>query len=394
MTFRRTMGLLPRQPLRTAALGLAWLLAGASLQPAQAAPNFPITSGQRSTAKQVASAGVPLSELAPDAPDTYTVKSGDTLWDISKLFLRSPWRWPELWGMNMDQVRNPHLIYPGQLLVLVRGNSHAQLKFGSIEADPTGRLSPSARSSNLSLEAIGAVPLHLIRPFLNEAVVLDRNDLETAPRIVAGRDGRVLLGRGDAAYVRGSNLAERSTWQVFRAATPLRDPDNNEVLGYEAAFVGLAQYTRRGEVRPLAEGREEIVPATFMLDRMRQEAGIGDRLVPAPPSDDAPYTPHAPETPIHGRVISIYGEGMSAGQHQIVSLNRGRRDGMERGHVFAIVRNGERVVDRDDPLRAQLKLPDERHGHLFVFRVFERVSYGLILSAQVPVRSGDHFVQP
>jgi hypothetical protein len=377
----------------TAVLGITLLVLGIGL-PAHAAPNYPITQGQRSTASQVAQAGVPLSELAPDAPDRYTVKRGDTLWDISSLFLRSPWHWPELWGMNMDQVRNPHLIFPGQVLVLVRSGDRARLQFGdALDADQTGRLSPRGRATDLDLGAISSIPLHLIQPFLNDAVVLDTNQLDTAPRIVAGRDARVLLGRGDTAYVRGE-LAERREWRIFREARPLKDPGTGELLGYEAAFVGTAEYVRRGQVKRVAEDRDEITPATFTLTMLRQEAGRGDRLAPAGPSDDGPYTPHAPTQAVDGQVVSIYGGSLAAGPNQIVAINKGRRDGMERGHVLGVVRTGQRITDRSDPLQTQIKLPDERNGNLFVFRVFERVSYALILSAQTPVVAGDHVIQP
>src|SRR5262249_1079858 len=160
---------------------------------------------QRSTAKQVANAGVPLSELAPDAPDQYTVKRGDTLWDISKIFLRSPWRWPELWGMNLDEIRNPHLIYPGQMLFLAKTGGRARLRMGQPVGDPgsTVKLSPRVRAQDLGNGAIPAIPLNLIQPFLNEAVVFNTNELATAPRIVAAPEERVLMARGDRAYVRG-----------------------------------------------------------------------------------------------------------------------------------------------------------------------------------------------
>ncbi len=374
------------------ALGAAALtVLGGWASTAAAFPNYPITEGQRRTANEVAQAGVPLSELAPDAPDAYVVKRGDTLWDISKLFLRRPWRWPELWGMNMAQIRNPHLIYPGQRLVLVRKDGRAYLQFD----DQPGvvKLSPRARASDVDGGAIAAIPLHLIQPFLNDAVVLDGNEFETAPRIVAGREGRVLLGRGDSAYVRGE-LTPRRDWRVFRNAKPLKDPVTAEVLGYEAAYVGSAEYVRAGSTVTAADGQTEIVPATITLTTLRQEAGAGDRLAPTGPRDEPNFVPHAPAQPVQGAVVSIYGDGLSAGQNQIVAINRGRRDGMEAGHVLAVLRAGERVTDREDPARAQLKLPDEAHGQLFVFRVFERVSYALILTAQTAVRVGDRCTQP
>ena len=171
------------------------------------ASKLPITPEQRRVADQVASAGVPLSELAPNAPDSHTVVPGDTLWDISKLFLKSPWRWPELWGMNRDQIRNPHLIYPGQVLVLVKVDGRARLQFGQrvggSGADDTVKLSPQMRISALDANPIPVIPLALIQPFLTDTAVFDTDVLATAPRIVAAQEGHVVLGKGDLAYARG-----------------------------------------------------------------------------------------------------------------------------------------------------------------------------------------------
>jgi len=380
------------------ALGAA-LIAGAVTLPAAAqAPNFPITPQMRSTAQQVAQAGVPLSELAPNAPDSHTVQPGDTLWDISRLFLTSPWRWPELWGMNLDQIRNPHLIFPGQVLVLVKADGRATLQLarpGGGMPDNTVRLSPRIRSELLDNGAIASIPLHLIGPFLNDAVVFESNELAGAPRIVATQEGRVLLSRGETAYVRG-DLGGVRDFRLFREPQPLKDPVSGEVLGYEARYVGTTGFVRAGEDRIGASGRPEIVPATFRINDLRLEAGIGDRLHPVPQQDLSAYAPHAPATPIDGRVISIYGEALTAGQNQIVALNRGARDGMERGHVLALWRSGTTAVDRTNAVGkpVMLKLPDERHGLLFVFRTFERVSYALILNVQDPVSPGDRFTQP
>jgi hypothetical protein len=380
-----------RASARAASL-LTLAMLSLSLPAAHAFPDYPITGAQRGTAQKVAEAGVPLSELAPNAPDSYTVKRGDTLWDISKLFLRSPWRWPELWGMNLQEIRNPHLIYPGQLLTLIKSGGRARLVFGG-GSGGTVKLSPRVRVGDADLGPIASIPLHLIEPFLNDAIVLDSDTLARAPRIVAGREGRVLLSRGDTAYVRGELPATRD-WRIFRQAKPLHDPASGEILGYEAAFVGNAEYVRPGETRTDAKGATEIVPATFTLSSLRQEASIGDRIAQAAVRDYRNYVPHAPSTPIEGRIVSIYGDGLSAGQNQIVALNRGERDGMERGHVLSVLRTGERVPDQSDPLKATLKLPDEAHGQLFVFRVFDRVSYALILSAETAVRPGDQFAPP
>lgn len=375
---------------RSAPLGIATLALIASAS--AFAVNYPVTPQQRSTAQQVAQAGVPLSELAPNAPDSHTVKRGDTLWDISKLFLKSPWRWPELWGMNLDQIRNPHLIYPGQILVLDKTGGRARLRVAQPMTGETTKLSPRVRSESYDAP-IASVPIHLLAPFLNEAIVLNTDELASAPRIVATPEERVVLSRSDVAYVRGDLGATRE-WRVFREAKPLTDPTTREVLGYEAAFVGTADYTRPGETRSGADGKPEIVPATVTITSNKLEVGVGDRLAPVPPRDLTSYSPRAPSKPMAGQIASIYGEGLQAGQNQVVALNRGARDGVERGHVLAILRDGPRQVDTTDPARTEIKLPDERHGLMFVFRVFDRVSYGLILNAQIPVKVGDRFTQP
>jgi hypothetical protein len=381
---------LPRTLVSLAAL--ATLLGAAT---GAGAVNYPITPGQRDTANQVAQAGVPLSELAPNAPDSHTVKRGDTLWDISKIFLKSPWRWPELWGMNLQQIRNPHLIYPGQILLLVKDGGRARLVVGKPVGDGgTVKLSPRVRSDLLENGAIASIPLHLIGPFLNEAVVFNTDELASAPRIVATQEGRVLVSRGETAYVRG-DLKGSHEFRLFREPKPLLDPTTKEILGYEAAYVGTAEHTRAGELRTSTDGKSQmVVPASFLVTSIRQEAGVGDRLSPVPARDYAAYVPHAPGMQVDGKVISIYGEAITGGQNQIVTINRGAKDGMERGHVLALWRDGPRVPDRTDPVKPLMKLPDEKLGHLFVFRVFDRVSYALIVSAGMPVQPGDRISQP
>ena len=363
--------------------------------PAQSA-TYPITPQQRDTARRVAQDGVPLSELAPNAPDSYTVKSGDTLWGISKLYLKSPWRWPELWGMNLDEIHNPHLIYPAQVLVLDKTGGRARLRIGQGAGEgPNGttKLSPRVRASEIGLGALASIPFNLIEPFLNEAVIFDKNELEHAPRIVATQEGRVLLARGDTAYVRG-DLSQGTEYRIFREPKPLLDPTTRELLGYEASYVGAAEYVRQGETRVDAKGNTEIVPATFTVTGIRQEAGVGDRLAVVPSREYTNYAPHAPQGALQGQIVSLYGDALTAGQNQIVALNRGAVDGVERGHVLALLRDGEHVLDTTDPNRSTIKLPDERHGLLFVFRVFDRMSYALILSVQEPVKAGDRFTQP
>ena len=382
-----------RAVLPALALGLV-LLAGAGLA---AAADLTITPQQRSTASQVAQSGVPLSELSPTAPDSHTVQRGDTLWDISKLFLNRPWRWPELWGMNLQQIRNPHLIYPGQVLVLIKSDGRARLQIAQpVGGAPTNtvRLSPRVRSELLDNGAIASIPLQLIGPFLNEAVVFGSDELALAPRIVATQEGRVLVSRGETAYVRGDLKGARD-FRVFRQAKPLKDPATGEVLGFEAAFVGTAEFARAEESRPTADGKSVLpVPAKFVMTSVRQEAGVGDRLSPVPQRDFTAYVPHSPAGAMSGQIITIYGEALTAGQNQIVTINRGSREGIERGHVLALWHDGKLAADTTEGKKIAIKLPDERVGLLFVFRVFERVSYALILSSVEPVSPGDRFTQP
>ncbi len=369
------------------------------------AQTYPVTPQQRSTAQQTAQAGVPIEDLSPNAPDSHTVKRGDTLWDISKLFLKSPWRWPQLWGMNLEQIRNPHLIYPGQVLVLDRSGGRARLRVadGSLP-DGTVKLSPRARGEATGDSAIPTIPLNLIAPFLNEAVVLNDNELANAPRIVAAPESRVLMGRGDRAYVRGE-LGGITDWRLFRQATPLLDPTTKEVLGYEARFVGTAAYVREGSSAVVADakGIETVfgpsttrvaVPATFEILSVKEEVGVGDRLASVSQRDFSSFSPRAPSQPMSGQIVQVYGDALNAGQNQVVAINRGTRDGLERGHVLAVLRDGERAVDRTNERPEAIKLPDERHGLMFVFRTFERVSYALLLQVQQPVRAGDRFTQP
>jgi LysM domain len=357
------------------------------------AVNYPVTPQQRGTAQQVAQAGVPLSELAPNAPDSYTVKARDTLWDISTVFLKSPWRWPELWGMNLDQIRNPHLIFPGQVLFLDKSDGRARLRLAQPVGGGTLKLSPKVRTSAIGDAGIPSIPFHLIEPFLTEAVVFNTDELNTAPRIVAAPDERGLITTGYTAYVRGE-LGTQRNWRIFRKPKPMVDPTTREILGYEATYVGTAEYTLQGETRTGADGKPEIVPATFVVTSAKQEAYIGDRLAVVPSREFSNYAPHAPAAPMAGQIVSIYGEELAAGSNRIVALNKGAADGMERGHVLALWRKGVNVIDRTDGSRPTIKLPDERHGLLFVFRVFDRVSYALILTVQEPVTAGDRFTQP
>jgi LysM repeat protein len=397
---------------RTGLLGLAGLLA-TQVALTQTFPNYPITPGQRSTAQQVAQAGVPLSELAPNAPDQYTIKRGDTLWDIASIYLQRPWRWPELWGMNLAHIRNPHLIYPGQVLVLTKVGGRAILSLQDASAVPTVKLSPKIRAENLGDAAIPPIPLNVIEPFLSDSLIVDEATHSRAPRIVAAPENRVLLSRGDRAYARGqygdgNSLAgtaldmakgQPRKFRVFRNAVELKDPGTGEVLGYESQFIGKADLVRaeaeRESVDKDGKTQRSIEPATIDITLSKEEMRLGDRLLPDPPREVPVYVPRAPEPAQSGQIVKVHGNAVHyAGQNQVVIINRGAKDGMERGHVLAIMRNANVVMDKTDAAQPAIQLPGERNGLMMVFRTFDRVSYALVLQIADGVKVGDRFVNP
>lgn len=390
-------------PLACVTLAFGWLAAGAAQ-----VQNFPVTAQQRATANQVAQTGVALTELRPDAPQSYTIQSGDTLWSISGLFLKSPWRWPELWGMNLADIRNPHLIYPGQILYLDTANGRARLSTQANNGGgiPTVRLSPRTRIDGLAGSALPTVQYHLIEPFLSEGIVVDDQSMNQAPRIVATQDGRVFLTRGDRAYVRSSSgdlmddpTQKQKAYRIFRDTKPLKDPVTGEVLGFEAPYLGKALLARSEGVQASAtqevEAPTDVIPATFDVVDVKEEIRVGDRLLPEPPRQLLNYVPHAPANPVDARIVSIYGTGVvNAAQNQVVILNKGSLDGLENGHVLAILQSGARMVDKTDQALTNIKLPDERNGLLMVFRTFDKLSYGLVLDIVSGVKVGDRLVNP
>ncbi|HMS26811.1 MAG TPA: LysM peptidoglycan-binding domain-containing protein [Burkholderiaceae bacterium] len=380
---------------------------------ANAATSRVITPAQLGTAQKVANDGVPLSELAANAPDSYKVKRGDTLWAISKLFLKSPWRWPELWGMNKAEIQNPHLIYPGQMLYLDKSNGRARLSSrpGASDSDnlETVKLSPRTRKIDLKSDSIPTIDNHLIEPFLSEPIIADEATIASAPRFVATQEGRVMLSKNDRAYARSASGTGLLTvpkdaprlYRVFRDAKPLKDPGTGEVLGYEAQFLGRAELIRGESVQKVRGAKEkdnetEIVPATLDITHSKEEIRTGDRLLPEPPLEVVTFAPRSPNLPTEARIVSVYGSSVAnIGQSQIVAINRGARDGIERGHVLAIQSDGARMIDKTiDGKREAIKLPDERNGLLMVFRTFDRLSYALVLEVNEPVKVGDWLINP
>lgn len=393
-----------------AALGVLILLGAVCGAAPALAQTLAALATESAVAPQAAVQGIPLADLAPHAPDHYVVKRGDTLWGIAGIYLRRPWHWPQLWGMNRQAIANPHLIYPGQTLTLERHGGFARLRTGAPGVPgelETVRISPRTRSESLSDMALPTLKPHLIEPFLVEPLVVEANTLEQAPRIIATVESRVLMSTGDRAYARGeaadplrAESGQPRMYRIVRQAVPLKDPLTQEVLGYEALYVGKAELVRSESTEETANGKggrvSEYVPATIDILSAKEEVRAGDRLLPEPPRAFMNYTPHAPQVDVDARVVSIYGSGAvaNAAQNQVVSINLGEQDGLQTGHVLNLLTQGERIKDTTDPSRPMIKLPSESNGMAIVFRTFERVSYALILDVRSTVRVGDRLVNP
>jgi len=326
----------------------------------------------------------------PNAPDQHVVVKGDTLWDISGTFLEHPWCWPQVWGLNRDEIRNPHWIYPGQIVYFDRAHGRLTLNRPGAGADagqpPLVRLSPQLRTERMDEDnAVPAIPPGAIEPFLTQPLVVEPQALAGAARIVAAQEDRLYLGEGDRIYVRGA-LDGATGFQVFRPGKELRDPDTNLVVAHEAAYVGTARLVK-------AAGPGTDVH-TFVVTRSVKEMGVGDRLLPTPPAPLRNYVPHAPARPVAARVMALASESNFASQNQVVTVNRGTLDGLDVGAVLQLYHLGQTVTDPESKGflgfgKAKLRLPDEQYGELFIFRVFNHVAYGLVMQVTAPVQIGD-----
>ena len=339
-------------------------------------------AGSLAAAGATAQAPKSAGAIKPDAPDRYVVVPGDTLWGISQRFTNSPWRWPELWNLNKDQIKNPHRIYPGNVIVLDR--LHGRLSI----APGTEVLHPKMRVIGSTEAPIPSIPPSVIEPFLTQPLVIEPDGLKGAPTIVATQQDRFILEGGNTAYVRGIANSKEKIWNVYRPGGALIDPDTNRTLGYEAIYLGTAQVTRNGD------------PTTIRLLKVKREVGVGDKLIVAPPAQEMNFAPHSPSVFIKGRVMSIFGGVQRVGEtgnYSIITLNRGKADGIDVGTVLAVYTHGETVTDTTKPKDspdAIIHLPDERNGEVFVFRVFDRVSYALIMRITRPVKPLDVVENP
>lgn len=328
-----------------------------------------------------------LPEIAPGAPERHIVARGDTLWDIAARFLEKPWRWPEIWQLNREQIRNPHLIFPGDIVYLDRASGQPRLRIGrpvpTVVADagaiPEVRISPRIRSEP-ERAAIPTIDARAIEPFLTRPLIVDEAGLARHPRIVATQDGRVYLSRGDLAYVRGVTDDSIRDWHVYRSAKPLLDPATRKPIAWEARYLGDLRLERAGD------------PAAFRVVGAVEEMGPGDRLMPAERTPAQSYAPRPPETEVTGRVVSVHRGIAQAGRHGVVAIDRGAAEGLEAGHVLAIAAQPRTVRDRESGER--ISLPGETIGHLLLFRIFDHISYGLIMRSTRDVTVGDAISTP
>lgn len=370
-------------------------------------------------------------KLQDNAPEKYVVVKGDTLWDISGRFLKDPWRWPQIWNLNREEVKNPHLIYPGDLIVLDRTGKGPRLRLvkgmknGVVNGTPTIKLSPGVRATEIGGDNIQTIPSRAIHPFLTQPRVVAENAMSNAPFILGTNEERVILGAGDEAFATGGKEGV-THWNVLRPGKTLKDPETGEVLGYEVEYLGDARTVLPG------------APQKIAITRSAQEIRTKDKLVEAEKDMTFEYVPRSPDTPIKGRIISAYGGLGDSGRYQTVVINRGARDGVAPGHVLAVYREGSAVeltkderdrmtwvtekkgvpeggawlytdvrclkensrvtYDQSADVRNSfhntcigvdddktVKLPDSRSGLLMVYRVYDRVSYALIMQSERPV---------
>ncbi len=375
---------------RAGAVGLLFWLGSTAAQaagapPLNGLPNYPVPPQQRERAQAAAQRGVPVAELAPNAPPRYEVKRGDTLWHIAGLYLRKPWNWPDLWGMNLERIRNPHWIFPGQVLVLHIVGGRATLSLEGEGGIPTVRVEPGVRYKALPAAGIPTLDPALIEPYLTRPLLVEPGQLAQSPRIVALAAGHVMVEPGDRAYVRG-DIGKTARFDVYRPARALRNPFTHQVIAYEADYVGKVQLVHG------PHGKDGV--STVRALTMQREMVVGDRLVAMPPRRYLNFTPRAPGHAVRGNIISIYGDMRMAGKDSVVAIDLGHADGLHRGDVLAIRKLPREVVDTTLPTHPLIRIPGRSDGLLMVFRTFEHVSFGLVLEARTEVQVPDEVAQP
>jgi hypothetical protein len=357
----------------------------------QPTPPPKMEKAQEPTPPEVSAAQTPpsiptTSPIRPGIPERYTVKKGDTLWDISKHFLKDPWLWPEIWYVN-PAIRNPHLIYPGDVIALTWVNGKPVLTLEGAEAAPPPgpklkvvKLSPQARVEKID-KAITTLPKSVIAPFLYRPFFITDDELDHAPYVVANYGNHVISGTGDRIYARGIENASVSEFNIVRKGQTYRDPDTGEVLGYEAVNLGEAKLVRLGD------------PQTLTVTKSYKEILNGDFLIPKESQDIAlNFYPRAPKRDIAGRIISVAGGVAKIGQYNVIVINRGTDNGLEQGNVLEIYQEG--AIVRQPYSRARIKLPEERAGLCMVFKTYHTVSYALVMEAFRDLSVRDYVYSP
>ena len=327
-----------------------------------------------------ASAAEPL-QLVDNPPDRHIVVKGDTLWGISGKFLKQPWRWPEIWQMNKEQIKNPHWIYPGDVIMLDMSSGTPRLKIGKSVTGQNGKVQPTVYSTPVQ-QVIPSIPPNAIEPFLSKPLIIETSDQNTAVSIVATQEDRMLVGTGDSFYASGIPDSSIEKWNVFRKGKALKDPDTGETIAYEAVFLGNARLVKPGE------------PASLRVTLAKEEMNRGDNLLPAPPPEILTYVPHRPEQEVSAKVLGIYGGVQEGGANSVISISGGKNSGLELGHVVALYRNRVSVSIDEDGRRTSTPVPEERYGLAFIFRVFDRVAYALVVESSKAVIIGDSALNP
>lgn len=304
--------------------------------------------------------------IAPDAPERYVVQKGDTLWDISGRFLRDPWYWPEIWYVN-PQVANPHLIYPGDVLVLTWVDGRPRV---TLERGGATRLSPRVREQPLS-EAIRAIPWEIVEAYMSRPTVLAKEQIENAPYVVTARDERLITSSGDKVYARRlDRAAVDSSWMVYHVGGQLKDPDSGDHIGFQGVYTGLGKVLETGD------------PATLLLTRSARETVHGDILLPEKIEVGLDVIPRAPGAPVEGTIIAVTDKQQIFGEFQVAVINRGSRDGMEPGHVLRVWDHAKEVRDETRYRESgKVTLPANDVGKFIVFKTWDRISYGLVLDS-------------
>ncbi len=377
--------------------GLLLLIACTSQTPPFAIVEAPESTSKANTVKAIIPEPEPSQSIIyePEYPESYIVQKGDTLWDISSVFLRDPWHWPEIWFKN-PQIENPHLIYPGDILAIIyvggekrvqivrRGEDGKILSVGGASGLKVVKLSPRVRTHSIDAN-IPSIPIDSIRHLLSRPLIIDEEELNNAAYILSSVDAHLINSIDDRLYVRKLNTTSgNGRYQIFRPNKALYDPATEELLGYEAIYVGETKLLKGGD------------PATVLVTNSEREILRDDRIIPLDNTNfERDFFPKPPATKVRGEVISLLDAISMLGQYQTIAINLGSRNGIETGNLLQIKRPGEVIPDlaEEDP-NFRVKLPDERIGLIMIIRSFEKMSYALVMEALRPIVVTDYVESP